>query len=117
MCAANNIQQSKLDGVEKILVASTSHLSVVDCTRLKSVGEDNDTFPFRVITHKYGWIIPVSSDHCSENRTDVAQLLVGEAKLSETFLGLYLRACESGCSFICFDADGEVLNGVPVYEW
>lgn len=106
-------ENSSIDnGVETILVVSNVHLSNSDRQVLENADED---FPaFRVIAHRYGWIVPFSTD--SEHHKCILSSLIS-AGLSESFLSLYNRAHDSGCSFLYFDTDGTVFDDMPSYEW
>ena len=91
---------------------STSHLTKDDSIVLQS---DWLRLP-RTVYHAHGYIVFVDSDPES---MPAALAELRRRRLSESFIDLYQIAARDPKAIILinFDADGQVLPGVPTFEW
>lgn len=87
--------------IERSLVLSTAHISEATAALL---GDHSEAEDFNVVVYavEYGWLVWADS-------ADFA----GAPELS----ALLKLAREQGCKWIRFDQDGEVVEGLPTFEW
>lgn len=99
------------EAVNTMLDLSTSHLSAHDAWLLSNRGSHDRP---RSVEHEYGWIVFVASD--PEHVVEVGREM-RERGHSPGMIRIYECAAALGVMLINFDADGEVIEGVPVHDW
>jgi len=113
--------------IEKILVASTAHLTRDD-NELLSAMEESPSLVRRVnvIGRSYGHLIRLPNINWSGDKPDLAAMkdvergleqIRAEDGLSVSFINTCHAAAKMGCEFVLFDADGPVYEELPNHDW
>lgn len=115
----------------KCLDCSTSHIPKSDAEKFSDIAQSDDIrtavgLP-RIAKHMYGYVFFLGSVeferffHIEDGQEEVEY---AELRKDCNVLGLSLAIEEllkyaraNGCSMINLDADGEVIKGLPVFEW
>lgn len=91
--------------VRKHFDVSTAHVPAETAAAI-----DAGTFPKKpMLTGEYGWLFSVPD---AQDFTETA-----EEWPCEAFRQVMTRALLLGCDFVLFDADGETVEDLPVFEW
>jgi hypothetical protein len=101
--------------VMKVFDLSTSHLNAKDALLLTDACHFVDepaTCPVRVTSHNYGWILFLSDKEAKPSKERYVSF-----GFSEVLFAVSELAYQQGCQFINFDADGDVLDGLPVGDF
>lgn len=110
--------------IVKCLDCSTAHFPKVDVDIFSDISnlDETDT-PFglpRICAHHYGFVIyfgDVKDGEGEEYTYSYLRKACEAIGLSNALESLVKHARANGCIMINLDADGEVIKGLPVYEW
>ena len=89
--------------VRLFLDASTRHLEKADRLFLEFSADPGKRDGLAAMAGTYGWFVYAHDDRCCEGISDV-------------LWAIFERARALGCDYVLFDADGPVLEGMPVFE-
>lgn len=91
----------------KMLDISTGHIEENDVTLLES---DKENHCFSVTEYEEGFFLNL-------HNVDVSRLSQDCAAFSHHFQTVLRIAKENSCEFINFDRDGQLYEGLPVFDW
>jgi len=90
--------------ITKMLTISTAHITK-ETADLLNIEPDNDNMQLSVYNKAdFGWFIYVNIDLDNRNIPDDLRRCLDLAK-------------DNDCNWLCLDCDGEVVDGLDVYEW
>ena len=89
--------------IRRFLDLSTAHLEVADRIFLEFSADPGKRDGLAVMAGTYGWFVYAYDDRCCEGISDVLWTI-------------FERARALGCDYVLFDADGPVMEGLPVFE-
>lgn len=99
---------------EKMAVISTCHISRKDSERLDFVLEREYPGAPRIVKHKYGWLIFMSTElEYHKGHLAFFKEYIG---FGRSFLRLYDQAFKNGLHVLDLDADGEQVN-LRKFSW
>jgi hypothetical protein len=96
----------KAPSVRKFLDLSTSHLPS------NEFGEEMNGHPW-IVSHRmeFGWFVYCGDSEAQRNAIEMDEPIPNEL----VYLLGYARGL--GCDYILFDADGPVVEGLPIWSW
>ncbi len=89
--------------VRLFLDANTRHLEKPDRRFLEFSADPGKRDGIAAMAGTYGWFVYAHDDRCCEGISDVLWTIFEHARAV-------------GCDYVLFDADGPVLEGLPVFE-
>ena len=94
--------------ISKMLTISTAHISTETAAKLDLTQEVNGDIGI-VYFNKgdYGWFIWLSDD----------DFYYEDKKIPSDLLDVMKFAKNNGCSWLCLDCDGEILNCLKTFDW
>jgi hypothetical protein len=99
--------------ISKMLTISTCHITKETAKFIDNVCKDNNlsilivydkSAKYSDCTEKYGWFI-----YCNVALPDL--------NVPEDLLKVMCFTRDNNCDWLCLDRDGEVVDGLDVYEW
>lgn len=88
--------------IEKVLVLSTAHIPAEVALRQDVLWKDAPEAP-RTCGHEHGWIVFL--------------VIADDRPVPEWFRPIRDIAVAADCSLVDFDSTGQLLDGVPTYDW
>ncbi len=89
--------------IRRFLDLSTAHLQQADRLFLEFSANPGSLGGLAAMAGTYGWFVYAHDERCCEGISDV-------------LWAIFERARALGCDYVLFDADGPVLEGLPVFE-
>ena len=101
--------------IGKLLTISTAHISRETADLLELAVKDDTDLSLPVVFTKgeYGYVVHISEELTGDRNADLNLY-------SDTPEDLYKcqkLAVENGCDWLVLDRDGDIADGLPVYEW
>lgn len=90
--------------ITKMLTISTAHITEETATKLDLEANTDDMQLSVYLKADYGWLVYVNKDLDNRNIPDDLRKCLELAKAND-------------CEWLCLDCDGEIVDGLDVYEW
>ena len=89
--------------IRRFLDLSTAHLQPADRLFLEFSATPGSLGGLAAMAGTYGWFVYAHDERCCDSISDVLWAIFEQARAL-------------GCDYVLFDADGPVLEGLPVFE-
>jgi hypothetical protein len=90
----------------RMLVLSTAHITYKTS---QALANGLGCIPAGVARREYGWIIPIYKQWAEHEE--------GDDPVPADLIAIRDFAVANGCTWICLDQDGDILDALPSYDW
>lgn len=105
--------------LKKVLDIGIAHITATDNKLLREHIGDGEDFPVTILDYRYGFLVS-AWHHCNAMESEEVEEFKKnflEVGFSKDLLALLKLACEAGCLWLQLDQDGDVVEGLPVFQW